>query len=438
IDEVILNHPSVLQAVTFAFPHRKLGEDVAVAVVLRDKSAATEWEIQKFVASRLAEFKVPSRVIILDAMPKGPTGKVQRIGLAEKLGLALFIGVEPDSRPEYRAPSTPLEEELVRMWSEVLKLDRVGVNDNFFQLGGDSIQAGLIISKISRTLQVERIPLAIFLHAPTIRTMCDILSRKELDLPPASLTAIQRSGSRPAFYCIHACEGEVLFLTSFAKYLGPEQPFYALRAQGLDGYTPSYTRVEDMAAHYLKEIQAIQPEGPYLLGGAGVGGIIAWEMAQRLKQQSKEVSILVLMDSILPKAVSPQEYVGLEYFLRRVRFHIENGNVLRIVKERKRARIRRIKTDPNALRVFSLTQKAADSYIPAAYDGRVLLFMSEKRFGFPRDPKARIDPWHKYAVGRFNKHVVPGEHMYIFKEPNVQVLARMLRKYLDEIQEKKI
>jgi acyl-CoA synthetase (AMP-forming)/AMP-acid ligase II len=205
VDEALLDHPSIAQAVTFAVPHPTLGEDVAAAVVLKDTQTVTEWEIQKFLATRLADFKVPRHVMIVDEIPKGPTGKIQRTGLAERLGLAAYVHKEVGSKTERKAPSTPLEKKLIEIWSQVLGVDQIGVNDNFFELGGDSIQGGLILSRICEALQIERIPLVIFLRAPTIEKMADILSRKEFSLSPASLVALQAGGSRSPIYFVHAC-----------------------------------------------------------------------------------------------------------------------------------------------------------------------------------------------------------------------------------------
>jgi acyl-CoA synthetase (AMP-forming)/AMP-acid ligase II/thioesterase domain-containing protein len=439
VDEILLSHPDVLQAVTFAVPHPKLGEAVAAAVVLRDSSTVTEWDLQQFVASRVTDFKVPSRVLALEEIPKGPTGKMQRIGMAQRLGVTLS-SEDHDAPAQYTAPSTPIESRLASIWGDVLHLDRIGIDDNFFQLGGDSIQAGLILAHIQKTLHLDQIPLAIFLHAPTIRTMSALLSHNDLNLPDASLIALQRTGSRPPFYCIHACEGEVLFLTSLSHHLGPDQPFYALRAQGLDGNKP-FSTVEAMATHYLTEIQALQPTGPYLLGGAGVGGTIAWEMAQQLTKKSKDVGLLVLMDTLLPQAMSfPAP--NLRHYLNRIKFHIQQRNLPRMITALLATRYTETMSIPYrrflhryypSHRVYYLIQEAADQYHLSRYPGHVVVCMAQKHWGHLGDPASRIDPWRPWISGRFDSYAIPGEHLTIFQEPNVQVLAQTLRPHLTEI-----
>ncbi|MBD3562175.1 AMP-binding protein, partial [Planktothrix sp. FACHB-1355] len=168
VDEVLLEHPAVAQALTFAAPHTLLGEDVAAAVVLKEGITVSELEIKEFVAQKLADFKVPRVVLFLDEIPKGPTGKLQRIGLAEKLGLTA-------SNPtadlvEYAPPQTINEIKLAEIWSQVLKIEKIGIHNNFFQLGGDSILAAQIVNRVREAWGVE-LSFLIFFQQPTVANM---------------------------------------------------------------------------------------------------------------------------------------------------------------------------------------------------------------------------------------------------------------------------
>lgn len=167
IDEVLMDHPAVAQAVAFALPDPRLGEDVAAAVVLRPGAKTTARELRRFAAGRLAEFKVPSRVVILEEIPKGPTGKLQRIGLAEKLGISGSEEAVASERARFVAPRNPVEETVAALWREVLRVDQVGVNDRFLDLGGDSLLATMLLSRIRQSLQLE-ISLTEFFDAPTV------------------------------------------------------------------------------------------------------------------------------------------------------------------------------------------------------------------------------------------------------------------------------
>jgi hypothetical protein len=168
VDEALLEHPAVAEAVSFAVPHATLGEDVAAAVVLRPNAAATAKDIRQFAAGRLADFKVPRQVLIVEQLPKGSTGKVQRIGLAEKLGLGCAAS------PTFAAPRTPLENILAGIWTEVLRLDQVGIHDDFFALGGDSLLAAHVLTSIHDAVHLDVGVVSLF-DAPTVAEMAEYL-----------------------------------------------------------------------------------------------------------------------------------------------------------------------------------------------------------------------------------------------------------------------
>jgi acyl-CoA synthetase (AMP-forming)/AMP-acid ligase II len=170
VDEALLEHPAVAEAVTFAVPHATLGEDVAAAVVLRLDADATAKDIRQFAAGRLADFKVPRQVLIVAQLPKGSTGKVQRIGLAEKLGLA---GGSAASRT-FAAPRTSLENILAGIWADVLRLEQVGIHDDFFALGGDSLLAAHVLTSIHDAMHLEVGVVSLF-DAPTVAEMAEYL-----------------------------------------------------------------------------------------------------------------------------------------------------------------------------------------------------------------------------------------------------------------------
>jgi acyl-CoA synthetase (AMP-forming)/AMP-acid ligase II len=163
VDEILLEHPAVVEAVTFAVPHPTLGEEVGAAVVLRPQIAATPREIRQFVIGRVADFKVPRQVLIVRELPRGPTGKVNRIGLTAALGLAGRVAMPQG----FVAPRTPLEEILAERWAEILQVERVGIYDDFFALGGDSLLVTQLVADIYDIMQLE-IEVSRFFEAPTI------------------------------------------------------------------------------------------------------------------------------------------------------------------------------------------------------------------------------------------------------------------------------
>jgi acyl-CoA synthetase (AMP-forming)/AMP-acid ligase II/acyl carrier protein len=158
VDEALMEHPAVAQAVAFAVPHTRLGEEVAAAVVLRPGTTVTEAEIRQYAAKRLADFKVPRRVFVLDTLPTGPTGKIQRIGLAQRLAAAAPM-------MEYAAPRTEAEAALADVWAQVLDVPRVGIHDDFFHLGGDSLQAVTVLARARDIFGAPLPPESLFVAA---------------------------------------------------------------------------------------------------------------------------------------------------------------------------------------------------------------------------------------------------------------------------------
>ena len=168
IDDVLLTHPGVRQAVAFAVPHPSLGEDVAAAVVLKPEARVCEAALREFALDQLPAFKVPSRIIFLNDVPKGATGKIQRIGLAERLAAALVVA--------YEAPASELERLVASTICEVLSRESVGRNDNFFSLGGDSLRATQVLIRLQRALGFE-IPVPTIFRCPTPALLADKLER---------------------------------------------------------------------------------------------------------------------------------------------------------------------------------------------------------------------------------------------------------------------
>jgi acyl-CoA synthetase (AMP-forming)/AMP-acid ligase II len=168
VDEVLLEHPSVVEAATFAVPHPTLGEDVAVAIVLRPDAALTPKDIRQFAMQRIAAFKVPRQVLIVAEIPKGPTGKVQRLGMAARLGLATDKAIPQVSN----SPRTPHEKTLAGIWAEALQVERVGLHDDFFALGGDSLLATRVVIRIYEIMHLE-VEVSDIFEAPTIAEMAE-------------------------------------------------------------------------------------------------------------------------------------------------------------------------------------------------------------------------------------------------------------------------
>jgi acyl-CoA synthetase (AMP-forming)/AMP-acid ligase II len=200
IEDVLLEHPAVAEAVTFAVPHATLGEDVASAIVLRPGAAATPKDIRQFALGRIAAFKVPRQVLIVGEIPKGPTGKVRRVEMAAKLGLA-----RPAGTPQtFVAPRTHIENTLAGRWAEILQVEQVGIHDDFFALGGDSLLATRALIDIHAITGVE-VEISRFFEAPTVAEMAHhietlVVRAGQAPGPASGIVRVPRNDGVPASF----------------------------------------------------------------------------------------------------------------------------------------------------------------------------------------------------------------------------------------------
>src|SRR5215813_6690658 len=200
VDEVLREHPAVAEAVTFAVPHPTLGEDVGSAIVLRPHAAATPKEIRQFAMGRIAAFKVPHQVVIVAEIPKGLTGKVQRVGLAAKLGLLTNTASPQPSI----SPRTPLEKTLAEIWAELLQVEQVGLHDDFFALGGDSLLATRVLIRLYEITRIA-VEFSLIFEAPTIADMAEhietLIQAARASQDPSAIACVPRqNGVAPASF----------------------------------------------------------------------------------------------------------------------------------------------------------------------------------------------------------------------------------------------
>ena len=228
---------------------------------------------------------IPDAFMWLTTLPLTPNGKVDRQALPapDAAGTAL--------REAGVAPRDPLELRLKIVWEQVLGKHSIGVHDNFFALGGHSLLAVRLVARLERTFQVT-LPLASLFHAPTVAQFANLLRQSGVSTPQSLLLAYRPEGTKAPFFCIHGVE-------LLGRYLAPDQPYYALYPHAFDGRRAPHT-VEAMAQDYLQEIQALQPDGPYFLGGVSLGGLVALALAHMLWQQGQEVGFLALIDPPRP------------------------------------------------------------------------------------------------------------------------------------------
>jgi aspartate racemase len=407
-------------------------------------------EVRHALEQQLPGHMVPSVFVVLEAMPLSPSGKVDRRALPSA------DGFKPKSAGMFVAPGDELELKLARIWERVLNVRPVGINDNFFDLGGHSLLAVRLFALIEKAFG-RNLPLATLFQAPTIAQLARAVRNEGWPAPWSSLVMIQGNGTRRPFFCVHAVGGNVLEYHDLARLLGPDQPFYGLQAKGLNGRDEPHTTINEMAAHYIREMREVQPEGPYLIGGRSSGGTIAFEMTCQLKAEGEEVALLALLDvypagyfKLFPKGNGLREQ--MQRRTRRVTSHVNNLRQLGLLEKltylleklsyvpakfkhrvyrRAYKLYRRIgRPLPAVLKnIEELNFVATRDYIPQTYSGRATLFSAS-------DLTASYDVedgWRQ-LVTDLEVHKIPGNHLDIIREPHVQVLADKLNQCLQTAQ----
>ncbi len=443
VEAAILRLPGVREAVVVAREDAH-GERMLAAYLTAGAAAPSLEELRGLLLAALPEHMVPGAFVVLDELPLTPSGKVDRGALPEP-------GGRLRKAKAYVAPRTPLEVTVARVWEEVLGVQPVGVTDDFFELGGHSILALMLVAEIERA-SGSRLPLSAFLAQPTVESVAALLSGTA-PTGPAQLVCLQAAGDRTPFFFVHPAGGDVHFYVALSHHLGTEQPFYALRALGmLAGETPTGD-VEAMAAEYVQAIRTVQPQGPYLLGGWSMGGVVAYEMARQLQAAGEPVALVALLDSMLPdppgwspfarwrarrdaEARLLHDFAGdlgldpdpLEITAKQVASQ-GRDRVLAHIWEvaRRSAAIPEYLGLEDLARVFELFRAnvaALERYRPGPFRGELALVYALEEDA--QRQRRMEEAWRRTVTGEVGVRVLRGGHFDLLEEPQVREVAAYL------------
>ena len=413
VEEAVLAHPAVADAVVFAQPHDRLGEDVATAVVLREGASRDGREIQQFVASRLAPFKVPATVVFLDELPKGPTGKVQRVGLSERLGLPV-LGARDDARPPYAPPRSDLEKRLCALWEELLEVERVGIHDDFIALGGDSLLTAQLFAAIEQDRPDDELLASSILWAPTVERLAALI--EEGGEPSGRVIPVEPGRLGRPFYFFPTHDWGTVGLAALGRRLGGEHSVHTLQIDPDDRPRGS-ERVDDLAAEFLAEIRAVQGEGPYALGGICFGAGIALEIARALLAQGEQVEALTLVNPIGERV--SQARISARWILLNAR----RGTLVEWLGQRRRAHRQAPEDRPSAPAAAQALERAfrraSREYRARSYPGEITVlagadYTTPRRF------------WEGVAGGGMDWREIPRGAGSVFGSQHLAALAAEL------------
>jgi amino acid adenylation domain-containing protein len=397
--------------------------------------------------AHLPEYMVPSAFVPLTALPLTPNGKVDRKALPAPEALDM------PATATLVLPRDPLELTLARVWEQVLGVQPVGVRSSFFELGGHSLLAVRLMAAM-REATGRQLPLASLFQAPTIEQLATLLRREDFGThSPLVPFGTASAGSGAPFFCVHPVGGNVLSYAELARLLGPDQPFYGLQARGLDGTSPPLGTVEEMASEYVKAVRSVQPSGPYHLGGWSMGGVIAYEMARQLRASGEQVALLALIDAYVPTPSeaaepAPDRMHLAAMFARDLLgasledLDVDLTSLLGLEPEAMLERLPRVAADAGVLppgtspehmlalfQVFEANLHALRRYEAPATEGRTVLFKAkDDAEDLPED-----GGWSALVGDTLERHLLPGDHYSLLRQPAVRELAERLREALKSL-----
>ena len=473
VEAVLVRHPAIREGVVVA--REGLAGDMCLTAYLvwQPNQGLTVNDVREFLRNKLPEYMIPAGFVVLDELPLTHNGKVDRAALP------LVEGIRPELIESYVDARDTTEQQLERVWETVLGITNIGMRDNFFELGGNSVLAVRLFAQIAESFG-SKLPLSTLFQAPTIELLARVL-QQGTPTPEPSLVAIQPHGTKPPLYCLHACGPHVFIYLPLVRHLDADQPVYGLQARGINGRDEPFSRVSEMAAHYVKEIRQFQPHGPYYLLGDTLGGLFAFEVALLLREQGEQVALLAMVDTHCPlplalwRRLSCQRIYLKQKGLRRFvsdavlaagqQLDLKLWKIIRnreqgigkLLSPKMRAAGRTAKQiivrtyrrsnktqaeeavetpsvidDPLARTELAIALAVLEEYSPPkkAYPGRITYFLAQESPYQLKYKDNRLD-WRKLAGAGLDVHVIPAGHDTIREEPHVAILARKLTACLE-------
>jgi amino acid adenylation domain-containing protein len=443
IENALSTHPQVREAVVITRSDHTEEKQI-VAYITTQQEQPTPESLRDFLKQKLPDYMVPTAFVRLEALPLTPSGKVNRRALPKPTASSFC------QHNEFVAPRTNSEWKLAKIWSEIFNIQQVGVKDNFFEIGGNSLSAIHLIASIEQQFGKE-LPLSAVLTNPTIEDFAKLLDTSSETFDNSPLIPIQPKGDKQPFFCVHPAGGHVMCYFKLAQYLSTDQPFYGLQAQGFHGEEEPLTRIEDMASLYIQAMKKFQPQGPYSIGGWSFGGVVAYEMAQQLHKQGDEVSLLAIVDSYVPILLDKNKKIDAPYLVgvlsryfggmlgqdnlvtpdeiehlstdEQINYILDKAVEVKILPPSNQSQQNR-----RLLDVLVGTLNATYSYVKQPYPGKVTVFRAREKHLMAPDPTLVWVELFSIMDAEDIKIVdVSGNHYTLILEPHVQVLAEGLR-----------
>ncbi len=432
IDAALAGHAAVEFATTIG--HRTPAGTTALVsyVKARNGIGVTAAELTEHVAELVPNYMVPQSIMLLDAVPLNPVGKLDRKALPEPV----FSAAEG-----YRAPATPTESALCAAFATVLGLETVGADDGFFELGGNSLLATKVVAQV-RANGLD-LPVQVMFGESTPAAIAARLDGAGAGIAAAlgPVLPIRPNGAKPPLFCVHPAIGLAWCYSGLVTHFAPDRPVYGLQAPHVAG-EDGFASITEAAEQYVAHIKSIQPVGPYHLLGWSLGGLIAHEVAVRLQESGEEVALLAMMDSYrlsdawLEHAIPSVAEIIEEFGSDQLDAPLDPAMNLRDAAELLCSR-----PGPFAALTVEHLERLyagytngtllAHGFRPRVFDGDLLFFTAAADEINRADPERRAAAWQPYITGAIDDHELPCRHSAMTAPESLAAIGPVLRRRLD-------
>jgi amino acid adenylation domain-containing protein/non-ribosomal peptide synthase protein (TIGR01720 family) len=438
IESVLKRSDAVGQAVVVARETEEGGKSLVGYVVPAEGATVDVAALRAALAERLPDYMVPGALVVLDALPLTQHGKLDRAALPA-----------PDFNPkEWKGPRTLQEEILCGLFAEVLGLKAVGIDDSFFDIGGDSIMSMRLVTKVRATFGV-RLSIRTIFEAPTVAELAGRLGGDTEGDTLDVLLPLRTTGEKAPLFCVHPAGGLSWVYSGLMKHIGADRPLYGLQTRGLAD--PSATlpaSIEEMAADYVAQIRAVQPAGPYHLLGWSLGGLVIHAMATQLRAAGQEVGLLANLDQYPIDRSQPEperlpdQQDALRIMLDYVGYDLDSlgdeplsyAMVAEVLRERQSVFANLGESAIAALaNVFANNRTLLGGFEPQPFDGDLLVFVAEPDESVPAAELAgRAEQWRPFVAGKIEYRVVRCSHPHMMQSEPAAEIGRVLAEKLGE------
>ncbi|MEU5365834.1 amino acid adenylation domain-containing protein [Streptomyces sp. NPDC005925] len=438
IESTIAKDPAVAQVVLHAREGDEQHKQLVAYLVAAAGAEVDTPRLRDLVATSLPDYMMPTAFVVLDALPLTPNGKIDRKALPD-----------PDFSPtDWTGPRTPQEGILCALFAEVLGLEKVGVHDSFFEIGGDSIMSMRLVTKVRATFGV-RLSIRTIFEAPTVAELVGQLGGDEEGDTLDVLLPLRTTGDKAPLFCVHPAGGLSWVYSGLMQHIGADRPLYGLQARGLaDPSAALPASIEEMAADYIAQIRSVQPSGPYHLLGWSLGGLVIHAMATQLRAEGEEIGLLANLDQYPIDRSQPEpehrpgQQDALRIMLDFVGYDVDSlgdqpleyAMVAEVLRERQSVFANLDETAIAALaNVFANSRSMFGRFDPQTLDSDMLVLVAEPDETVPEaELAARVEQWRPYVTGKIEYRVVRCTHPHMMQPEPAAEIGRVIAEKLDE------